>query len=393
MTPMRRAIWFLVGASVLGGPAFADPSQATPDPRVRQSFHMEVPVSPAPVPIAGATQLVYELHLTNFARDTLTLTSVRVIDDSSGTVIGESDGASLEALLGRPGLATGATGRRAVAPGMRAIVYFNVPVTAAMVPRTFHHRVEFDVMTGDEPTHATVEGGAAHIDERPLPELGPPLRGGPWVAVHDPSWERGHRRVFYAIDGLARIPGRFAIDWMRANGRSDSTPVGATAGAAPDGRGAEVLAVANALVAAVRDDMAEPKNCADRAPSGALEDDAGNYIVLDIGGGRYAFYEHLQPGALVKPGDRVRRGQVIGTLGCTGSASMPHLHFHVGDSPLPLGAEGLPYALANFDVLGMYDTIEQFGRGEMWRARSPRGGAWARTSFPAPNLVVRFPDE
>src|SRR3546814_17672299 len=52
--------------------------------------------------------------------------------------------------------------------------------------------------------------------------LGAPLRVGPWAAIHSPEWPRGHRRVLYAVAGRARIPGRFAIDWVRldADGRS-----------------------------------------------------------------------------------------------------------------------------------------------------------------------------
>ena len=72
----------------------------------------------------------------------------------------------------------------------------------------------------------------------------------------------------------------------------------------------------------------------------------GNHIVLDLGGGRYAFYAHLQPGSLkVKVGDRVTRGQVIGLVGNSGNSTEPHLHFHISDGVSPLGSEGLPYVL------------------------------------------------
>jgi murein DD-endopeptidase MepM/ murein hydrolase activator NlpD len=73
---------------------------------------------------------------------------------------------------------------------------------------------------------------------------------------------------------------------------------------------------------------------------------AGNHIVLDLGGGRYAFYAHFQPGSLkVKVGDRVTRGQVIGLVGNSGNSTEPHLHFHISDGVSPLGSEGLPYVL------------------------------------------------
>src|SRR3546814_15698751 len=93
---------------------------------------------------------------------------------------------------------------------MRRVVYLGVPLTGA--PGKLLHRIEFHA-EGGEPV--TLEAGAVDIDRRPVPVLGPPLRGGPWVAVYEPAMERGHRRGGEAGDGRAHIPGRLAIDWMK----------------------------------------------------------------------------------------------------------------------------------------------------------------------------------
>ena len=64
------------------------------------------------------------------------------------------------------------------------------------------------------------------------------------------------------------------------------------------------------------------------------EDYGGNYIVLQIAPGVYAFYAHLQPGSLkVKVGDTVAAGAVIASLGNTGNSTAPHLHFGLVDQP------------------------------------------------------------
>lgn len=63
------------------------------------------------------------------------------------------------------------------------------------------------------------------------------------------------------------------------------------------GHGADVLAVADGLVAAARDDVPESATLSDH-PRHSLEDATGNYIALDLGDGRYAFYEHLEPGSI-----------------------------------------------------------------------------------------------
>ena len=149
-------------------------------------------------------------------------------------------------------------------------------------------------------------------------------------------------------------------------------------------------AVADGIVVAVRNDFSEPATIAE-APRLSIGDATGNYVALDIGGGRYVFYEHLKPGVRVRLGERVRRGQAIGRLGFTGQASGPHLHFHLADANSPLSAEGVPYVMTRFEPLGRYDSIAAFGRGGPWTPLPPFSGR-PRPSMPSPNMVVRFAD-
>lgn len=53
---------------------------------------------------------------------------------------------------------------------------------------------------------------------------------------------------------------------------------------------------------------------------------AGNAVILDHGMGLFTSYSHLSR-ADVKPGDRVRKGQVLGLAGKTGRVTGPHLHW------------------------------------------------------------------
>ena len=77
----------------------------------------------------------------------------------------------------------------------------------------------------------------------------------------------------------------------------------------------------------------------------------GNYLILDVGAGRYAFYAHLQPGSLrVNIGDRVKRGEVLAKLGNSGNSTAPHLHFHICDHNAALQCQGMPYVLEAFEV-------------------------------------------
>ena len=68
----------------------------------------------------------------------------------------------------------------------------------------------------------------------------------------------------------------------------------------------------------------------------------GNGITICHGDGSYAHYWHLQHnGAIVRIGDTVSKGQLIGYSGSTGFSSFPHLHFEVTRRSR-IGAEEVP---------------------------------------------------
>ena len=54
----------------------------------------------------------------------------------------------------------------------------------------------------------------------------------------------------------------------------------------------------------------------------------GNYIIIDHGNGNMTLYAHMSQ-LNVGAGRRVRQGQSIGLVGCTGMSTGPHLHFEV----------------------------------------------------------------
>jgi murein DD-endopeptidase MepM/ murein hydrolase activator NlpD len=54
----------------------------------------------------------------------------------------------------------------------------------------------------------------------------------------------------------------------------------------------------------------------------------GIMIIIDHGGGVYSMYFHMS-GVLVKTGDKVRKGDLIGLMGATGMVTGPHLHWQM----------------------------------------------------------------
>jgi murein DD-endopeptidase MepM/ murein hydrolase activator NlpD len=54
----------------------------------------------------------------------------------------------------------------------------------------------------------------------------------------------------------------------------------------------------------------------------------GLHVIIDHGGGLSSVYGHLNT-VLVASGDLVTAGEIIGTVGSTGNATGPHLHFEI----------------------------------------------------------------
>lgn len=335
---------------------------------VAEGVDMQAPFAPAVSIVGGERQLTYELYLTAYARHSLPIYGLTVLDGASRKVIHRLDRDDLATAIGHQGKLAPESD---LGPGQRTVVYLTIPLRGKQTPSSLIHRLDFAPGQDRRPLGVELLGGYTTVVQDVPPVLGPPLRGGPWVAMYSPNLERGHRRVIYAPDGRSHIPGRHAIDWMRP------------ADWPKQGEGEDALAVADAVVVGILDGMEDTQGDPAKIP---LAYGTGNFVCLDLGNGRFAFYEHLLPGITLDVGDRVHRGQVIAKLGMTGHATVPHLHFHIADSINPLAAEGLPYALSGSQVLGRYATDDDFFSGRPWVT----SGSISEAGLPPPRSVVSF---
>jgi murein DD-endopeptidase len=351
-------------------------------PPILQSVDLDTPFAPVIFTQDGRLHVAYELHVTNFQNVDVSLNALRIT--SGGAPVAEFSGGELQRRIVRPGFRNDHATPHVVGPGQRAIVMLWLQLPPMVGATVIAQTVETDVMRAGG---AVRTEASFRVPVQPLSilNIGPPLGAGHWVTMYDPLLKGGHRTAVYTIDGRARIPGRFAIDFIAMPPSGALIRNQSPRPADLNGFGSDVLAVADGTIAAAVDDTPD-----DLPQPVAPEIASGNYVSLDLGGGRFAFYEHLQQGSVrVKTGDRVKRGQVIARLGSSGSSSIgPHLHFHVADTNSLLGAEGVPFGFEHFTVFGDFASLGDLVNGERWRPwQVARPSA---TTRPAPNVVISF---
>ena len=348
----------------------------------------------------GKWHIVYELVLTNASVTPATVQRIDVVEASSPSrILASYEGSELLAHLRTT----------ANIPAANAMIEFNgtrlflidiaLKASAKRPKRLLHH---FEVLGGAAPsrtagTPAPLSYTVAPLDVLAgLPELGPPVLGKGWVALNGCCEVSGvHRSTGLPVNGKICFAQRFAIDWMRMDDgghlvSGDPSDVHSY----PD-YGANVLAVADGKVVDTLNtlDDQKPGHLPDPKTI-TLENVDGNHVVLDLGGGLFAFYAHMQKGSVtVARGDEVKRGQVLGKLGNTGNTSAPHLHFHLMDGPSVLGSSGLPYVIDSFVYAGQVPAAEfaqatdvegDWSKG-LLTTPSPRRG-----QFPLDLAVVTF---
>jgi hypothetical protein len=356
----------------------ASPTSGAPKPPANSNafglpLELRIPAPPMPFTANHQIHLAYEMHVTNFGPSDVSLRRIEVL--SGEKPLAGFEGAELNGVLRQvggppPGAATGPVDLRTIGSGRRSVAFLWLTLDKGVTPPVrIRHRITTDV--------GTLEGEPADVSKAAPLTVGPPLRGASWLAGNGPANTSGHRRALFALGGLPVIGQRFAIDWVKVNPEGRTFDGDATQNAAYLAYGQEAIAVADGTIAAIKDGIPENvPGITSRAVPITLDTIGGNFVVLDLGGNRYAFYAHLQPGSLrVKPGEKVTRGRVLGLVGNSGNSTEPHLHFHVSDGPQSLASEGLPYVIDGFEIA--------VGQGRFER----RPG-----ELPMNNAVVRFPD-
>ncbi|MBK8224130.1 MAG: M23 family metallopeptidase [Candidatus Obscuribacter sp.] len=305
----------------------------------------------------GKYNLVYELVITNYTGNSITLKEIAVADSlDRKKIIHSLTGEALKAAILSPAKTPALTLKGAETK----IVFLNIESDKPDFPAALAHHIQYQSpklgSKSKTPVNKTLVTPPTSLHPDKAVVISPPLRGKGWLAIGGYASSIGHRRALFPIDNKLQLSQRYAIDWLQVSEDNYTTkaPVdkleNATCFLKP------VFAVApGTVVGVVNRYDSQPEN----KPSGDLEYPGGNTITIKHEDGNYSFYAHLLKDSIkVKEGDRVTPGQHIATLGNSGNTTGPHLHFHITSGPGTLGADGIPYVFDQFELSGNVSSME-----------------------------------
>jgi hypothetical protein len=350
----------------------------------------------------GKQHIAYELLLTNATAEAAKVERLEVRAPGVKRPLENIAGAQLIADMTRlGGLPEGAPPAEAttIPAASVGVVWLDVTLpAAAAVPSKLEHRVTATLLVA-KPFHFTADLDSVKTGTRAPLELGPPLRSGIWVADEGCCSEpTHHRRGLAPIDGKLLVPQRFAIDWAMLDSKHRAWVGDPSKLSSYFGFGQPEIAAAPGTVVSAVDGIAEnqPQGPLEELPP--IQNTVGNHVILKIAPGRFLLYGHMKTGSVrVKPGQKVREGQLLGQVGNTGNSSTPHLHFQVLTKPTFFPSDSVPFTFAHFSLLGQVtapftdETLALQPNGTIPIAAAKQSTRSRHAQMPLDLNVVRFP--
>jgi hypothetical protein len=343
-----------------------------------------------PSPVLGSDgrrHLVYEMTVGNSAART-TLLSVEVRDANNGHLIARFSPTTSPNMMSSQ---ASANPTRTLAPAEGGLLWFDISLPRnARVPRALVHTITIRVAAaGQAPVTRRMAGMAStRVDLRPAIRVGSPLEAGTYDDGNGCCTRSAHDRALLTIDGRRYLSQRYAIDWV-VTGHDGRTYAGdPTKNTSYFIYGKAAIAAAGGVV--VNTNGSLPDNTPPIPPSSATpRTGLGNFIAIDVGGGHFLVYCHLQPGSLrVRVGERVRAGQPIALVGNSGNSTQPHLHFMVTDGPQPLASNARPWVFSSWRFSGVVANLEPFSTGAPARIVAAPAPAVRQNELPLQGAVV-----
>ncbi len=364
-----------------------------------QPAQVMVDIYDPPIPFAALDRfyLTYELYLTNFYNTDITLDAIQIHDKDTDTPLLGFDKNALRKMIRNTCADSAPCDSLVIPPGGMKLVYLLLPFNSQNdLPKDIIQRVF--ITKKDDNTQAELKTLPLKVNKAMTVMVRPPVRGDYWVAMNGLAAISPNRVAHMVLNGQNYFAQRYAIDFMQLDLDGKTFQGNEHDNASYYAYGKDVLAVARGTVVAIKNGIPDNKpqlteKETQKLGKFNLDNMAGNYVVLELSKGIFAFYANLKPDSIkVKVGGKVTEGQVLGQIGNSGQSQLPHLHFQVVDRPSYLAGNGVPYTFTEFWVRPS-DIVEN-GTEKMFKyTETPDGLKRYNNQALLENTVVKFDEE
>lgn len=289
--------------------------------------------------------LVYEIYLTNYMKDVSKLTSLQITGNDNKNLI------NLNNIKNFIQARNKTENEFDFKPGETKTLFIWIPFKyESEIPKKLIHHVKIDSTYQNKKYSFEMGAYVIKTNQSNPFIIDSPLQGKNWLAGNAPSNTSDHRRTSIISNGKPYYAQRYAIDFVQMGNDGKSYSGDVHKNTSYHCYNQDLLAVADGTVVKIQDGIPENiPNTNQFATTITEKTLPGNYIILDLGDGKYAGYAHIIPGSFkVKIGDHVTRHQILAKLGNSGNSSEPHLHFQIMNNNSFLESNGMPYCFKHF---------------------------------------------
>jgi hypothetical protein len=296
-------------------------------------------------------RIPYTLKFWEFEKDGLKLKKITLIDDETKAqllVINEPEFAFM--------IKNNSSLTLFLVPENLSDYYLSVQLPIVLgnaLPKKVTHHFEFTDTISNKTIYVDGASFTPQYNETPM-VISSPVKGNRNVFLSHSTMGYHFYLLFFEGDKIGTCP-RFAFDQVEVNDSMTSRYNGDPAlNKSYFNYGDTIFSVADGKVYELRDGVIENNgNRMDHLPV-SMAGVPGNYVIQDLGNGKFAFYAHCVLGSIaVKVGDNLKTGDPIALLGNSGYSGMPHLHFNIADGSDSFMSTGLPFVFRSCTRVGI----------------------------------------
>jgi hypothetical protein len=326
----------------------SNPMAQVPD----TSYEMKVTFAPIEIKSTdGKVNLLYGVETQNFEKDGFELKDFQVLNASNETMLCSRSDTGKFMLIHKPA-AEGIPPEAYYYPFQGHLTYrfsIGLVLDPSQVPQKIKHRL----ILSKDGKEKIIEGKETAVLKGTIAVMSSPLKGERFVSANTTTFLNNHHPTYQlTYKAKTTVPERFCVDWNKID--ETGSPFHGDQSVCENWYvyGQNVYAVADGIVISVKDGMP------DQSPVGTISNDLnlfnsdGNSVVIYIPGG-YLIFCHFKPNSIVvKAGQSISKGDLIGQVGNSGNSGAPHLHFGLHtDFPYYI-SEGLPYYIDSLEKIG-----------------------------------------